>query len=77
VLVAVLSDAESTDAARAALASWGVSAPFLVDRGDVLRREAGVRDLPATLVVGQDGVVRWVAPPLSKADVVQAARAAR
>ena len=74
VLVAVLSAAESTEDARAALTSWGVSAPFLIDRGDVLRREAGVSSLPATLVLDEQQRVRWLAPPNASAnDVVVAA----
>jgi len=73
VLVAVLSEAESTEDARAALTSWGVSAPFLIDRGDVLRREAGVNSLPATLVLDEQQHVRWVAPPNASADDVVAA----
>ena len=75
VLVAVLSESESTEDARAALTSWGVSAPFLIDRGDVLRREAGVASLPATLVIDQQQHVRWTAPTSASADdVVLAAR---
>jgi|GEM_PF-650065 len=78
VLVAVLADGESTDAARATLASWGVTSPFLVDRGDVLRREAGVTDLPTTLVLTPGGEVRWVSPVgATPDDVVSAVRAAR
>jgi len=74
VLVAVLAPAESTADARAALTSWGVDAPFLIDRGDVLRREAGVNSLPATLVLDEQQRVRWVAPPnASPNDVVAAA----
>jgi hypothetical protein len=76
VLVAVLSDSESTEAARATLASWGVSSPFLVDRGDILRREAGVTALPTTLVLSHAGELQWVAPVGATADdVVRAARA--
>jgi|SRR6478736_1322469 len=75
-LVAVLADAETTEDARAALNSWGVKAPFLIDRGDVLRREAGVNDLPATLVIDSRQHVRWVAPlNASASDVVAAANA--
>jgi len=75
VLVAVLAEGESTEQARATLSSWGVSRPFLVDRGDVLRREASVHDLPSTLVISRTGEVLWVAPPTASADdVVKAAR---
>lgn len=78
VLVAVLADGETTDGARAALASWGVSRPFLVDRGDVLRREADVTALPSTLIVSSSGAVLWVAPRGATADdIVAAARAIR
>jgi len=77
VLVAVLSDAETTDDARAALSSWGVAASFLIDRGDVLRREAGVSSLPATLVIDEQQHVCWVAPPNASAEDVVAAASAR
>lgn len=77
VLVAVLSDAETTEDARAALRSWGVAASFLIDRGDVLRREAGVSSLPATLVIDEQQHVRWVAPPNASAEDVVAAASAR
>jgi thiol-disulfide isomerase/thioredoxin len=73
VLVAVLSESESTEDARAALTSWGVSAPFLIDRGDVLRREAGVTSLPATLVIDEQQHILWTAPPTATADDVVAA----
>jgi hypothetical protein len=73
-LIAVLADNESTDDAQRALASWGVSAPFLVDREGTGRREAGVLDLPATLVLDERGVTKWAAPVgASTADVVAAA----
>lgn len=77
VLVAVLSQAESTQDARAALTSWGVNAPFLIDRGDVLRREAGVSGLPATLVIDERQQIRWVAPPNASATEVIAAANSR
>ncbi len=62
VLVGVLADDESIDKARSTLESWGVKAPFLVDRGGVAQAEAGVRDLPATVILRAGGVVHWVAP---------------
>jgi len=77
LLVAVLSEDESTEAARGALTSWGVSAPFLIDRGDVLRREAGVTSLPATLVIDEQRHIRWVAPPNTSANDVVAALSSR
>lgn len=73
VLIAVLSEGESTESARATLNEWGIRAPFLVDRGDVLRREAGVSELPSTLVLDPDGRVRWVAPATATAEDVVAA----
>jgi thiol-disulfide isomerase/thioredoxin len=77
VLVAVLSDAETTEGARATLVSWGANSPFLIDRGDTLRTQAGVDALPATLVIDRAGVVRWVAPPSASVDdIVRAARLA-
>ena len=78
VLIGLLDGNESTEDARAALASWGVAgASFLVDSGDASRREAGVRSLPTTLVLDAHGVVRWVSSADSRAsDVVAAAQAA-
>jgi thiol-disulfide isomerase/thioredoxin len=75
VLIAVLADGESTGDAVRALSSWGVNAPFLVDREGTGRREAGVRALPATIVLDERGVTKWAAPPgASAADVLAAAR---
>jgi thiol-disulfide isomerase/thioredoxin len=73
LLVAVLADNETTEDARRALTSWGVEAPFLVDHEGVSQREAGVRSLPATLVLDATGVLRWVAPPGAPASAVSAA----
>jgi thiol-disulfide isomerase/thioredoxin len=75
VLVGVLADGESTTDAKRALASWGVTAPFLVDRDGTGKREAGVVGLPATIVLDASGAVKWVATPSATADdVVAAAR---
>ena len=73
VLVAVLGDDESTALAASALATWGVKAPFLVDRGDVSRASAGVSKLPATLVLDAQGTLRWSAPAGATAGDVVAA----
>ncbi len=76
VLVAVLADGESTDDARKTLASWGVNASFLVDRGGVGQREAGIQGLPATLVLDGKGTLTWVAPVEADASaIVKAAKA--
>ncbi len=75
VLVAVLSDGESDADAAAALKRWGAESPFLVDRGDVLRRELAIDKLPGTVILEATGKVRWVAPAEATAsDVVAAAR---
>jgi hypothetical protein len=47
--------------------------PFLVDRGDVLRRELAVASLPATVLLDTRGVVRSVAPVEATPDDVVAA----
>lgn len=73
VLVAVLASGESSADAERALATWGAPSAFLVDRGDVSRREADVRALPAALVLGPDGAVRWRAPANASADDIVAA----
>jgi len=62
LLVAVLADGESTADAERALAKWGVRSPFLVDRAGASLREAGVKDLPATIIVDPNGRTRWRAP---------------
>lgn len=75
VLVGVLGDGESTEDAKKALASWGVTAPSLVDHDGTGKREAGVRELPATLVLDARGTLRWVAPTgATAAEVVAAVR---
>jgi hypothetical protein len=73
VLVAVLSGGESDTEAMQALERWGVAQAFLVDRGDVLRRELAVASLPATVLLDTRGVVRWVAPESATPDDVVAA----
>lgn len=70
VLVAVLAEGESTDKAKETLVSWGVRAPFLIDRGDQSKTQAGVRDLPATLVIDAVGKLLWCAPATANADDV-------
>ena len=73
VLVAVLADGESTADAERALKKWGAPTPFLVDRAGVSLREAGVKDLPSTLVLDAQGHVRWRAPIGANSDDVLAA----
>jgi thiol-disulfide isomerase/thioredoxin len=73
VLVAVLDGGEPIDDGRAALASWGVALPFLIDRGGGVERSLGVVGLPATLVLDRRGVVRWAAPAGAPAEAVAAA----
>jgi thiol-disulfide isomerase/thioredoxin len=73
VLVAVLADSESTQDARRALASWGAEAPFLVDRGDTSKVEAGVTTLPSTLVLDASGQVKFRSTANSSVDDIVAA----
>jgi hypothetical protein len=70
----VLSEDESPADARSALQSWGVRYPFLVDRGgETAQKQAGIDELPATLILNAKGIVHWVAPSgATAADVVQA-----
>lgn len=70
VLVAVLADGESTADAARALTKWGVRSPFLVDRAGVSLREAGVKDLPSTIIIDANGQTRWRAPIGAIADEV-------
>jgi hypothetical protein len=70
VLVAVLADGESTADAERALSKWGVRSPFLVDRAGVSLREAGVKDLPSTIILDSNGATRWRAPLGATADDV-------
>lgn len=76
VLVAVLGGGESTEDARAALVSWGVGGErFLIDRGGASQTQAGVRLLPATLIVDQAGALRWVKPASASIEDVVAVAA--
>lgn len=70
VLVAVLADGESTADAERALTKWGARSPFLVDRAGVSLREAGVKDLPSTIILDANGRTRWRAPVGATADDV-------
>ena len=77
VLLGVLEDDESVDDARAKLASWGVSEPFMIDRGGTLMRRFGFSELPASVVLDAQGNVRWTSQKGSSAnDVVAAALSA-
>ena len=73
VLVGVLDGGESIDTARATLRAWGVEREFIIDRGGGVQRVLGVDRFPATLVLDRAGVVRWAAPPGTRADVIAAA----
>jgi Redoxin len=73
VLVAVLSDGETTEDAERALAVWGVKLPFLVDHGGAAERDAGVDNIPETLVFDSRGDLRWVGTGDANADDVVAA----
>jgi hypothetical protein len=70
VLVAILADGETTEQAEAALKSWGVKSPFLVDAHDVCRKELGFKGIPATYVLDHAGAVVWAAPAAATADDV-------
>lgn len=70
VLVAVLADGEGTADAERALKKWGAPTPFLVDRAGVSLREAGVKDLPSTIIIDANGRTRWRAPVGAGADDV-------
>ena len=73
VLVGVLEAEESTESARDTLRSWGINAPFLIDRGGASRSQADVTTLPATLILDARGTLRWVAPKEASAqDIVNA-----
>ena len=72
-LVGVLDEGESIDDARAVLTGWGVTQGFLVDRGGSLLRQLNIDSLPATMVLDDAGVVRWVAPSGATVDEVERA----
>ncbi len=72
VLLAALREGESTDDARKVLDGWGVRERFLVDKAGTLKGATGVATVPATFVIGQDGEVRWAAPPGATAEDVVA-----
>jgi hypothetical protein len=62
VLVGVLEQEESIQQAQAALRSWGVDAPFAVDRGGTVMRKYGLDGPPASVVLDATGAVRWISP---------------
>jgi len=70
VLVAVLSDNESTDQATAALRDWGVPWPFLVDPSGASRSLLGVGHVPASVIVDGKGKLLWVSPEDAAAEEV-------
>ena len=72
VLLAALREGESTDDVRKVLDSWGVRERLLVDKAGTLKGATGVPTVPATFVIGQDGEVRWAAPPGASAEDVVA-----
>jgi hypothetical protein len=75
VLVAVLSESESVEAAKVTLKSWGVERGFLVARDSSAASEAGVADLPATYVLDSSGNLAWSAPKSATVgDVIAAIR---
>jgi cytochrome c biogenesis protein CcmG/thiol:disulfide interchange protein DsbE len=74
VFVGVLDTSESIADARGVLARWGTNVPFLVDRDGGLQRQFNIVALPATLILDDAGMVRWVAPAGATADEI--ARAA-
>lgn len=65
----MLADGKSTADAERALTKWGAPTSFLVDRAGVSLREAGVKDLPST-IVDANGRTRWRAPVGATADDV-------
>jgi hypothetical protein len=73
VLVAVLAGGESTADAERALTKWGVRSSFLVDSAGVSLAEAGVKSLPATIIVDANGRTRWRAPAGAGVDDVMRA----
>jgi hypothetical protein len=73
VLVGVLRHDETTESAKAVLQSWGISRPFLVDRGGAIQAMLNVDKLPATLVLDAGGTLRWAAPAGAGLDPVATA----
>jgi hypothetical protein len=60
-LVAVLYDDESMDRVDAVVRSWGVTSPYLMDRGGHMWRQFHV-PVPGFVVLDSHGIVRWIAP---------------
>jgi hypothetical protein len=75
LLVCVLGPEESAEDARAVLFLWGVSEPFVVDRGGVTMAQIGAVNVPAIAIVDSDRVLRWLAPDgVTVSDIVGAIR---
>ncbi|MBN1605171.1 MAG: TlpA family protein disulfide reductase [Polyangiaceae bacterium] len=64
VLVGVLEEGESVAGAGATLGEWGVSSPFIIDRGGTIVRQYGLDELPAIVVLDERGAIHWVSPPV-------------
>jgi hypothetical protein len=73
VIVAVLGEGEAQEQAQATLSSWGVNTGFVLDPGGAAQREAGISAQPGTLIVEEQGTVRWVAPGDASSDDVMGA----
>jgi thiol-disulfide isomerase/thioredoxin len=73
VLVAALAEGQSLVDARSTLSDWNVASSFVVDQGGAAQSQAAVSKQPATFVVDEQGVVKWVAPEDAAASDVIAA----
>jgi thiol-disulfide isomerase/thioredoxin len=69
--IGVLDRDESLSEAARVLASWGADTRFLVDRGGAVQRTLHVQLLPATLVLDNDGIARWLAGDKSNASEIE------
>ena len=72
-LVAVLYDNDDLDRVRQVVEGWGVTSPYLLDRGGRVWRQFHI-PVPGFVVLDRQGVVQWVAP--QSANEKQAAQAA-
>jgi cytochrome c biogenesis protein CcmG/thiol:disulfide interchange protein DsbE len=58
-----VSEDEQESAARRVVATYGLTFPVVLDRGNVLAGRFRVNEIPVTFVVDGQGTVRWVGGP--------------
>jgi cytochrome c biogenesis protein CcmG/thiol:disulfide interchange protein DsbE len=58
-----VSEDEQESAARRMVATYGLTFPVVLDRGNVLAGRFRVNEIPVTFVIDPEGIVKWVGGP--------------